>query len=132
MRRSILLIPLVLILVAAAAFWWWTRPRPVLTIVTWAGAYGRAQAAAQILPYGVANRVDARIAQWEGKLDDLRQWIRSGQYGGDVVDMELPAAVAACREGLLEPIDAASLPPGDDGAAVGVMDSYLGKLGPRC
>src|SRR6185503_14382319 len=105
MRRSILLIPLLLILAAAAAFWWWSRPRPVLTIVTWSGTYGRAQASAQILPYGQARRVDARIAQWDGKLDDLRQWIKSGQYGGDVVDMELPAAVAACREGLLEPID---------------------------
>jgi putative spermidine/putrescine transport system substrate-binding protein len=130
MRRSILLIPLLLILAAAAAFWWWSRPRPVLTIVTWSGTYGRAQASAQILPYGQARRVDARIAQWDGKLDDLRQWIKSGQYGGDVVDMELPAAVAACREGLLEPIDAAALPPDDDGVAA-AKDFLPGTIG-RC
>jgi putative spermidine/putrescine transport system substrate-binding protein len=117
MRRSIFLVPIFLILVAAAAFWWWSRPRPVLTVMTWSGAYGRAQAAAQILPFGIARRVDARIAQWEGRLDDLRQWVKSGQYGGDVVDMELPVAVAACRTGLLEPIDPVSLPPGDDGVA---------------
>lgn len=128
MRRSLYLVPLFLILLAAA--FWWTRPRPILTIVTWSGTYGRAQAAAQILPYGQAKRVDARIAQWDGKLDDLRQWLKSGQHGGDVVDMELPAAVAACREGLLEPVDAASLPPGDDGTPAS-KDFLPGTIG-RC
>src|SRR5690348_7372522 len=116
MRRKILLALLVVLLAAAAFGWWWTRPLPVLTITTWAGPYGRAQAASQILPYGIEKRVDARIAQWSGNLDDVRRAVSSGRYAGDVIDFELPAAITACRENLLEPIDAAMLPPGADGA----------------
>jgi putative spermidine/putrescine transport system substrate-binding protein len=42
----------------------------------------------------------------------------------------MPVAVAACRAGLLEPIDAATLPPGDDGVAA-ARDFYHGMIG-RC
>jgi putative spermidine/putrescine transport system substrate-binding protein len=37
------------------------------------------------------------------------------QFKADVIDFELPAAVKACRQGLLEKIDPAMLPPGADG-----------------
>ena len=129
MRRKILYGLLVVLLAAAAFGWWWTRPLPVLTITTWAGTYGRAQASSQILPYGIEKRVDARIAQWSGNLDDVRRAVSSGQYAGDVIDFELPAAITACRENLLEPIDAASLPPGADGTAA-AQDFFKGMVGP--
>jgi putative spermidine/putrescine transport system substrate-binding protein len=103
-----LLIILALVLVTAvAALVWHSRPLPVLTVTTWSGAYGRAQASAMLRPYAAAKSVDVRIAQWDGELADLKK--------GDVVDMELPQAVDACQRGLLEKIDAASLPPGSDG-----------------
>jgi putative spermidine/putrescine transport system substrate-binding protein len=101
-------IPLILALVlvaAAAAFYWYMRPLPVLTVTSWAGAYGRAQAAAQMRPYAAGHRADVHIAQWEGDLGDLK---------GDVVDFELPKAVEACHRGILEKIDPATLPDRDD------------------
>jgi len=127
MRRRLLLILVLLILAAGAAFWWWTRPLPVLNVVTWSGTYGRAQAAAQMQAYGAAKRVDVRIQQWaeNGTLDELRKLIAA--HRADVVDLELPVAVAACKAGLLEPID--GLPPGDDGAPA-VKDFYKGMVGP--
>jgi putative spermidine/putrescine transport system substrate-binding protein len=130
MRRTILLILAVLILVAGA-FWWWSRPLPVLNVVTWPGAYGRAQAAAQMQAYGTAKRVDVRIQQWaeNGTLEELRRAIATHR-AGDVVDLELPVAVAACKAGLLEPIDAATLPAGADGTAAD-KDFYKGMIG-RC
>ena len=114
--RRILLILAVLILVAGAAFWWWSRPLPILNVVTWPGTYGRAQAAAQMQAYGTAKHVDVRIQQWadNGTLDELKRAIDTHR-AGDVVDLELPVAVAACRAGLLEPIDATTLPAGADG-----------------
>ena len=129
MRRRLLPILALLILAAGAAFWWWTRPLPVLNIVTWPGLYGRAQAAAQILPYGTARRVDARIQQWaaNGTLDELRSFITA--HRADVVDLELPVAAAACKAGLLESIDSAALLPGDDGTEA-QKDFYKGMIGP--
>jgi putative spermidine/putrescine transport system substrate-binding protein len=117
-----LLIALALLLVAAvAALVWHSRPLPVLTVTTWAGPYGRAQASAMMRPYAAAKSVDVRIAQWDGELADLKK--------GDVVDMELPQAVDACRRGLLEKIDAAALPPGSDGTPA--KDDFLpGAIGP--
>src|SRR5688572_1158832 len=114
MRRNILLGLFVILVAGAALLWWWMRPLPVLTVTTWAGTYGRAQASSQILPYGVEKRVDARITQWSGNLDEVRRAVSSGKYTGDVIDFELPVAVQACRENLLEPIDHATLPPGAD------------------
>jgi putative spermidine/putrescine transport system substrate-binding protein len=131
MRRWFLLITLLLILLAGGAFWWWSRPLPVLNVVTWSGTYGRAQAAAQMQTYGAEKHVDVRIQQWadNGTLDELRRAM-AVHRAGDVVDLEMPVAVAACRAGLLEPIDAATLPPGDDGTPA-AQDFYKGLIG-RC
>ena len=125
MRRKILLGLTLVLLMGGAAFWWWTRPLPVLTVTTWAGVYGRAQAAAQMQPYGIAHRVNVRIAQWSGDLDEIRRAVKTSQYTSDVYDLELPAAITACREGLLEPLDPASLPPGADGTPA-AQDFYRG------
>ncbi|HEU0096861.1 MAG TPA: extracellular solute-binding protein, partial [Rhizomicrobium sp.] len=117
-----LLIVLALLLVAAvAALVWHSRALPVLTVTTWSGAYGRAQASAMMRPYAAAKSVDVRIAQWDGELADLKK--------GDVVDLELPQAVEACQRGLLEKIDAASLPPGSDGKSA-KSDFLPGAVGP--
>jgi putative spermidine/putrescine transport system substrate-binding protein len=117
-----LLIALALLLIAAvAALVWHSRTLPVLTVTTWAGTYGRAQASAMMRPYAAAKSVDVRIAQWDGELADLKK--------GDVVDMELPQAVEACQRGLLEKLDTASLPPGSDGKPA-KSDFLPGAIGP--
>ena len=130
MRRKILLALAALILLAGAVFWWLSRPLPILNVVTWPGTYGRAQAAAQMQAYGAAKRVDVRIQQWaaNGTLDELKRAIEAHR-AGDVVDLELPVAVAACKAGLLETIDPATLPAGDDGTAAG-RDFYKGMVSP--
>src|SRR6478735_3449842 len=99
MRRKILLGFLFVVFAAGAAWWWLNRPLPVLAVTTWAGVYGRAQAASQMQPYAAENRVNVRMTQWadNGTLDELRRAIRTGQ-AGDVIDLELPVAVQACRE----------------------------------
>ena len=71
-------------------------------------------------PYAASHRVDVHIAEWEGELSDLK---------GDVVDFELPKAVEACQRGLLEKIDAATLPAGADGVGA-AQDFVPGAIGP--
>ena len=129
MIRKILAVILVLALVGAGVLYWLTRPRPTLVVLTWPGAYGRAQAAALMRPFTAAQGIDVRIAQYDGGLKELTQSVASKQYRFDVMDMELPEAVAACRQGLLERLDAASLPAGADGAAA-TRDFVAGALGP--
>src|SRR5215471_15872442 len=116
LMKSRFLIPAVALLaIGAFAYAVMSTKRPVLTAVTWAGAYGRAQASALFFPYTQQTRVDLRIAEYDGGLEELRARVASKRYGWDVIDMELPDAIAACEAGLLERIDAATLPAGANG-----------------
>jgi putative spermidine/putrescine transport system substrate-binding protein len=129
MRKILLGIVLGVVAAAILLFWWRTRPLPMLTVMTWPGAYGRAQEAGLMRPYAAGHRVDVHIAEYEGGLGALRRAVATHTYGADVFDMELPDAVAACAAGLLEPIDANRLPPGADGAHP-MRDFFPGALGP--
>jgi putative spermidine/putrescine transport system substrate-binding protein len=73
--------------------------------------------------------VDVRIAEWDGELSELEKAVHTGQYKGDVLDLELPEAVQACDRGLLEKIDASGLPAGADGTAA-AHDFVPGAIGP--
>jgi putative spermidine/putrescine transport system substrate-binding protein len=124
-RRVLLTVLLALIAIGAFGYAVLSHRAPVLTAVTWAGPYGRAQASALYQPFAQRTGIDMRIAQYEGGLEQLRK----GASGWDVIDMELPDAVAACREGLLEKIDAATLPAGLHGEPAST-DFVAGALGP--
>ena len=128
MRRLIFGITLLLAASGALLLYWYTRPLPVLTVTSWAGAYGRAQAAAQMRPYAAEKRVDVHIAQWDGDLAEVEKAVATHTYTGDVIDFELPKAIEACRRGLLERFDAASLPAGADGTPAD-KDFVKGALG---
>jgi putative spermidine/putrescine transport system substrate-binding protein len=128
MRRFILGITLLAALIGALALYWLTRPLPVLTVTTWPGAYGHAQRATLIEPYRDVGRVNMHANEWEGDLGELARSIAAKSYRGDVIDFELPKAIEACRMGLLEKFDAASLPAGIDGAPAN-HDFVNGALG---
>ncbi len=128
-RRIVLWSVLGLIVVLAAAFWWFTRPEPVLTVMTWAGPYARAQANALFRPYAENNRVDVRLAEYDGGLDGVRTAVATHKYDADVIDFELDDAVAACVQGLLEPIDPSGLPAGADGTPAR-KDFFANAVGP--
>jgi len=106
-----------------------TRPAPILTVMTWPGAYGRAQASAQMRPYGAEKDVDVRPSVWDGELAEVAAMVKNRQFKADVIDFELPAAVQACQQGLLEKIDPATLPPGADGTPA-ARDFVAGAIGP--
>lgn len=119
----------VVVAIGVAGLFWFTRPKPVLTVATWDGSYGHAQASAQIMPYGAAHRVNAKFALYDGGTKALAQQVASHRYDWDVLDMELPDAVAACDSGLLEKIDATSLAAAPDGTPA-AADFVPGAIGP--
>jgi len=127
-RRILIPLGLGLILLVGALFFF-TRPPPILTVMTWPGPYGRAQANAQMHPFTARNNVDVRPAVWDGDLADVRAMVNSRQYKADVIDFEVPAAVQACKEGLIEKIDPAILPDGANGVTA-AKDFVPGAFGP--
>ena len=116
-RRIVLWSLLTLGVLLGIALWWFTRPEPILTVTTWAGPYARAQANALFRPYAENARVDVRLAEYDGGLAGVRAELASQKFDSDVVDFELDDAVDACAQGLLESVDAGSLPAGADGTA---------------
>jgi len=129
LRRRVLFSLAFLLIALIAALWWFSRPLPILTVTTWAGPYGRAQASAQMRPYAAEKSVDVRIAQWDGDLAEVERAVETKQFKGDVIDFELPKAVDACKRGLLERIDPAFLPDGADGKNARA-DFVPGAIGP--
>jgi putative spermidine/putrescine transport system substrate-binding protein len=128
-RRTTILALMAAVVALAGLVFWLTRPLPVLRVATGSGPYGRAQASALFRPYGEDRNVDVRIALYDGGLDELRAMVSTRRYDWDVIDLELPDAISACREGLLEPVDSASLPPGADGtpARLDIVRNALGR-----
>src|SRR5579863_3197620 len=129
LRRRVLLALAILLIAAVAALFFLTRPAPVLTVMTWPGTYGRAQTNAQMHTYAADRNVDVRPALWDGDLADLQAMVDKRQYKADVIDFELPKAVRACNEGLLEKINPAGLPPGPGGEPA-PRDFVPGAIGP--
>ncbi len=117
------------LIVLVGAYLWFSRTLPVLTVATWSGAYSRAQANAMFRTYDEAKSYDVHIALYDGGVSELQQMVGNRRYDWDVMDFELPDAIAACRLGLLEPIDAAALPTGADGAPA-ARDFVKNAVGP--
>ena len=128
-RKLTFVLTLIAIAALAATYYWLTRPLPVLTVATWSGPYGRAQASALFRPFAEDRRIDVRIALYDGGIAELRRMVSAHHYDWDVMDLELPDAIAACREGLLEPLESASLPQGADGTTA-KRDFVPNALGP--
>ena len=129
LRRRVLFLMALLLIALIGLLYFQTRPAPVLTVMTWPGAYGRAQASAQMRPYGAEKNIDVRPAIWDGDLADITAMVTKRQFRADVIDLELPMAVQACNQGLLEKIDPAILPPGADGTPA-ARDFVPGAIGP--
>ncbi|MBW8708061.1 MAG: extracellular solute-binding protein, partial [Alphaproteobacteria bacterium] len=129
LRRRVLFLFAVLLIAVIGLLYFQTRPAPILTVMTWPGAYGRAQTAAQMRPYGAEKGVDVRTALWDGDIADLAAMVEKRRFKADVIDMELPVAVQACKQNLLEKIDPAILPPGADGTPAR-RDLVAGAIGP--
>jgi len=129
LRRRVLLALAVLLIAAVAALFFFSRPPPVLTVMTWPGVYGRAQTNAQMHPFSAETNIDVRPAFWDGDLADVQAMVDKGQFKADVIDFELPKAVQACKDDLLEKIAPAILPPGADGTPP-ARDFVPGSIGP--
>jgi putative spermidine/putrescine transport system substrate-binding protein len=87
-----------------------------LTIVSWGGAYAKSQVEAFHKPFQAKNAgLQIRADEYQGDISPIRSQVNSGKVTWDLVDVEIADAVRLCDEGMLERIDAKSLPAGVDG-----------------
>ncbi len=99
------------------------EPTGSVTVVSWGGSYGEAVRKGYIEPFMAETGIEVRLEDFNGGLAQVRAQVESGNVHWDVVDLEIADAVSACDEGLLERIDAASLPPAADGTPA--TDDFL-------
>lgn len=103
MRASVLLLAAVLLLVSpgvAGA----QKPATTLTVATWGGAYAEAQREAIFTPFTERTGIGIEVARYDGGLAELRAQHEAGEVRWDVVDMTMSDTLAACDEGLLQPL----------------------------
>lgn len=74
-----------------------------LRIVTWGGAYEAAQRQALFEPYEEKSGRTIEVLQYNGSLEEMRRRARREKW--DLVDMTEDLAIAACQEGLVQPIN---------------------------
>lgn len=92
------------------------EPGRTITVATWGGPYERSQIKAYFEPFTKTTGIRVRTERYNGGLSELRRQLNTGEITWDVVDMTMADNRAACRQGLLEPIDHAMLLPGLDGS----------------
>lgn len=94
-----------------------------VSVVSWGGAYTKSQVEAYHKPFMASTGAKIKSIDYNGGIAEMKTQVEGGTQFWDVVDMEIADAVRACDEGLLEKIDPAMLPPGDDG--VSAADDFV-------
>jgi putative spermidine/putrescine transport system substrate-binding protein len=94
-----------------------------ITVMSWGGAYGEAQTEAFVKPFIAATGKPTIMVDSDNPAPAVKAMVEAGNVTVDVASLEYADAIRLCDEGVLEPIDPASLPAGADGTAA--MDDFL-------
>jgi putative spermidine/putrescine transport system substrate-binding protein len=86
-----------------------------LVVVSWGGAYTKSQIEAYHKPFEAETGTKINSVDYNGGIAQIKAQVESGNVTWDVVDLELADAQRACDEGLLEKVDAGTLPTAPDG-----------------
>lgn len=86
-----------------------------LVVVSWGGAYTKSQVEAYHKPYEATTGQKINSVDYNGGVAEIKTQVEANNVTWDVVDMEIADAQRACDEGLLEKIDAGTLPAAPDG-----------------
>ncbi len=106
-------------------------PDRAITVASWGGPYEHSQVKAYFEPFTKATGIRIDVERYDGGLEELRQQVNGGGLTWDLMDMTMADNRAACRQGLLEPIDHSLLHPAPDGtpAAGDFVDGALTECG---
>lgn len=94
-----------------------------ITVTTYGGAFGAAINEAYAKPFTTSTGTAVSMVDNADPPAKLKAEVEAGNVTDNVFDVEQSDVLRLCDEGLLEPIDPASLPPATDGSAA--ADDYL-------
>lgn len=94
-----------------------------VTVMSWGGAYTVSQVEAYHKPFAEQTGIKVVSVDSDNPATPIKAMVEAGNVTIDVADVEYADAIRLCDEGLLEPIDAAMLPPAPDGTPA--MDDFL-------
>ena len=94
-----------------------------VTVMSWGGAYGEAQNEAFVKPFAASSGKATVMVDSDNPAPAIKAMVEAGNVTVDVASVEYADAIRLCDEGVLEPIDAASLPAGADGTPA--ADDFL-------
>lgn len=86
-----------------------------LTVMSWGGAYGAAQAEAHVKPFAAKTGFPTKMVDSDNPAQPIKAQVEAGNVTVDVASIEYADAVRLCDEGVLEKIDPATIPAGSDG-----------------
>lgn len=101
-----------------------------VTVMSWGGAYGEAQTEAHVKPWAAATGNAAIMVDSDNPAPAIKAMVEAGNVTVDVASVEYADAIRLCDEGILEPIDASTLPPAPDGTAA--TDDFLAGAITEC
>ncbi len=86
-----------------------------LTVMSWGGAYGAAQTEAHVKPFAAKTGFATKMVDSDDPAGPIKAQVEAGNVTVDVASVEYAAAIRLCDEGVLEKIDASTIPAGSDG-----------------
>jgi putative spermidine/putrescine transport system substrate-binding protein len=101
-----------------------------ITVVSWGGAYGNSQIEAYDKPFTAKTGITVNMTDADNPAAPIKAQVEAGNVSIDVADVELSDATRMCDEGLIVPIDAASLPPAPDGTPA--VDDFVPNALSEC
>ncbi|MRX50574.1 extracellular solute-binding protein [Paracoccus sp. S-4012] len=114
------------ILAASAAQ---AQERVVIDVLNWGGAFGEAQMEAMGRPFAAATGIHVKMVDADSPPAVLQAQVEAGNVTADLASVGFPDATRLCEEGLVLPIDPASIAPAPDGtpAAEDFLPNGLGE-----
>jgi putative spermidine/putrescine transport system substrate-binding protein len=94
-----------------------------ITVLGWGGAYTQSQIEAYHKPFTAKTGINVISADADNPATPIKAMVEAGNVTVDVASVDYADALRLCDEGLLEPIDAATLPPAPDGTPA--IDDFL-------
>jgi putative spermidine/putrescine transport system substrate-binding protein len=94
-----------------------------ITVMSWGGAYGEAQTEAFVKPFVAATGKATIMVDSDNPAPAIKAMVEAGNVTVDVASVEYADGIRLCDEGMLEPIDVASLPAAPDGTPA--ADDFL-------
>ncbi|GAB1364317.1 hypothetical protein MASR1M32_35530 [Rhodobacter sp.] len=101
-----------------------------VTVMGWGGAYANSQIEAYFKPFEAATGNKVISIDSDNPATPLKAQVEASNVTMDVAVLEIADAVRLCDEGMIIPIDVASLPAGADGTAA--ADDFLAGTVTEC